>query len=42
MPNQISNSIADVTEAIGITLQKLVQFTSTPESIDFSFPEGGL
>jgi hypothetical protein len=42
MPNQIKNSIADVTEAIGITAKKLVQFTSTPESIYFFFREGGL
>jgi hypothetical protein len=42
MPNQIRNSIVDVTEAIGITPATLVQFTSTPESIYFFFPGGGI
>jgi hypothetical protein len=36
------NRIADVTEAIGITPRKLVQLTSTPESIYFLFPGGGI
>jgi hypothetical protein len=42
MPNQIKNSIADVTEAIGITTESPVQFTSTPEPIYFFFPGGGI
>jgi hypothetical protein len=42
MPNQIRNSIAEVTEGVGITPKKLVQFTSTPESIHFCFHGGGI